>query len=59
MSNIHRRGFASLSVERRKEIASRGGKRAHEIGKAHRWTPAAASQAGLKGAAARKARKAT
>ncbi len=39
------RGFASMSPERRKEIASLGGKRAHEKGTAHRWDSEEASVA--------------
>ena len=43
---IKRRGFASMSVEQRKMIAGRGGKKAHALGKAHRWTPEEAGKAG-------------
>ncbi|MEN6621530.1 MAG: general stress protein [Smithella sp.] len=43
------RGFASMSPERRKEVAQLGGKKAHELGKAHKWTPEEASRAGKKG----------
>jgi general stress protein YciG len=43
------RGFASLTPERRKEIASRAGKRAHELGKAHKFTSDEARAAGQKG----------
>jgi general stress protein YciG len=45
----HRRGFASLSKERRREIARMGGKAAHEQGTAHEWTSAEARTAGRKG----------
>jgi len=38
MSNIHKRGFASLSPERRSEIASKGGKAAQAKGTGHRFT---------------------
>lgn len=48
-SRIHRRGFASMSAARRREIASRGGKRAHELGLAHEWTSEEAARAGRKG----------
>ena len=34
-----RRGFAALSPERRREIASQGGKAAQATGKGHRWSP--------------------
>jgi len=44
-----KRGFASLSPERRKEIASNGGKKAHALGFAHKFTSAEAKVAGRKG----------
>jgi len=44
-----RRGFASLSPERQKEIASKGGRAAHAKGTAHEWTPEEARSAGRKG----------
>ena len=34
-----RRGFASMSAEKQREIASKGGRAAHEKGTAHEWTP--------------------
>ena len=43
------RGFASLSQEKRREIASLGGKAAHAKGRAHKWTPEQAQEAGRKG----------
>jgi general stress protein YciG len=43
------RGFASLSPEKRKELASLGGKTAHAKGLAHRFSPAEARIAGRKG----------
>lgn len=43
------RGFARLSPEQRKAIASAGGKAAHAQGTAHRWTAEEASEAGRKG----------
>ncbi len=49
-----RRGFASLSPERRREIASMGGKAAHEQGTAHQFTSAEASEAGKKGGEAKR-----
>lgn len=42
------RGFAALSVEDRKKIASRGGKKAHTLGKAHTFTSEEARQASAK-----------
>src|SRR5918993_1007989 len=44
-----RRGFASMSPERQKEIASKGGRAAHAKGTAHEWTPEEARSAGRKG----------
>jgi general stress protein YciG len=43
------RGFALLSPERRKEITSKAGKRAHELGRAHEFTSEESSVAGKKG----------
>lgn len=48
-SGIKRRGFGSLSAERRKEIASQGGKAAHRLGRAHVFTREEAQAAGRKG----------
>jgi len=45
------RGFASMSPEKRREIAAKGGKAAHEMGLAHQWTFEEASAAGKKGGA--------
>ena len=44
-----RRGFASMSPEKQREIASKGGRAAHEKGTAHEWTPGEARSAGRKG----------
>ena len=43
------RGFASMDPERQREIASHGGRAAHERGTAHEFTPEEARQAGSKG----------
>src|SRR6476659_1339010 len=43
-----RRGFASMSAEKQREIASKGGRAAHEKGTAHEWTADEARQAGRK-----------
>lgn len=51
------KGFATLTPERRREIASMGGKKAHQLGKAHRWTPEEAREAGRKGGQVRGPRK--
>src|SRR6476646_9214851 len=42
-------GFASMSIQRRREIASRGGVAAHLKGTAHKWTQQEAREASLKG----------
>jgi general stress protein YciG len=44
-----RRGFASMSPEKQREIASKGGRAAHEKGTAHEWTADEARNAGRKG----------
>ena len=44
-----RRGFASMSAEKQREIASKGGRAAHEKGTAHEWTADEARNAGRKG----------
>jgi general stress protein YciG len=47
-----RRGFAIMEPGRQREIASKGGKAAHEKGTAHRWSGQEAKEAGRKGGAA-------
>jgi general stress protein YciG len=44
-----RRGFASMSPEKQREIASKGGRAAHQKGTAHEWTADEARNAGRKG----------
>jgi general stress protein YciG len=44
-----RRGFASMSPEKQREIASKGGRAAHMKGTAHEWTSEEARSAGRKG----------
>ena len=44
-----RRGFASMSPEKQREIASKGGRAAHTKGTAHEWTSEEARAAGRKG----------
>jgi general stress protein YciG len=44
-----RRGFASMSREKQREIASKGGRAAHVKGTAHEWTSEEARKAGRKG----------
>ncbi len=43
------RGFASMSQEKKRAIASMGGKAAHALGLAHTWTSEEAKAAGRKG----------
>jgi len=43
------RGFAAMNSERQREIASMGGKTAHQRGAAHRFTSEEARKAGRKG----------
>ena len=43
------RGFASMTAEQRRAIASAGGRAAHEKGTAHRWTSEEAKSAGSRG----------
>jgi hypothetical protein len=46
-----KRGLGSdkMSPEKRREIASKGGKAAHALGTAHKWTPEEAAKAGKAG----------
>jgi general stress protein YciG len=44
-----RRGFASMDPAKQREIASKGGKAAHQKGTAHEFTPEEAREAGRKG----------
>ena len=43
------RGFAAMSPERQKQIASEGGRAAHKQGVAHEWNSDEARRAGRKG----------
>ena len=54
-----KRGFAALSPERRREIASMGGRAAHEQGRGHEFTSDEAREAGRKGGRASAARRKT
>ncbi len=47
------RGFASMDPARQREIASEGGRAAHERGTAHEFTSEEAREAGRKGGQAR------
>jgi general stress protein YciG len=44
-----RRGFASMSPDKQREIASKGGRAAHAKGTAHEWSSDEAREAGRKG----------
>jgi general stress protein YciG len=44
-----RRGFASMSPEKQRDIASKGGRAAHQKGTAHEWSSDEAREAGRKG----------
>lgn len=46
------RGFAAMDAEKQRQIASKGGKVAHERGNAHEFTPEEAREAGRKGGVA-------
>jgi len=50
------RGFASMTPEKQRLIASKGGRAAHESGTAHEWTSNEAREAGRKGGAASRRR---
>jgi general stress protein YciG len=49
MANDERRGFASMDDEKQREIASKGGRAAHEKGAAHEFDSKEAREAGRKG----------
>lgn len=51
-----KQGLASVSPEKRREIASLGGKASAASGRAHRWTSETARAAGRKGGHAVKKR---
>lgn len=54
-----RRGFAAMSPERQRSIASQGGRAAHQQGAAHEWNSDEAKAAGKKGGSASRKRKMT
>ena len=51
------RGFASMDREKQREIASKGGRAAHEKGTAHEWNTEEARAAGRKGGLSSHARR--
>ena len=58
MAEKSKRGFGSMDINKRREIASKGGKAAHAKGSAHRFTPEEAREAGRKGGKAASSREA-
>lgn len=48
MKEKQKRGFALLSIEERRRIASMGGIAVHKSGNAHQWTSEEARKAGRK-----------
>lgn len=53
-NNSSKRGFASMDEDRRREIASEGGKAAHQSGNAHEFDSEEAREAGRKGGQSRR-----
>ena len=51
------RGFASMDPAKQREIASKGGRAAHQKGTAHEWSSEEAREAGRKGGMASHRRK--
>jgi hypothetical protein len=49
MANAGKRGFASMDDEKQRDIASQGGKAAHDSGHAHEFSSEEAQKAGQKG----------
>ncbi|MEK7109025.1 MAG: KGG domain-containing protein [Patescibacteria group bacterium] len=56
--NTSNRGFAVMDGDKQREIASKGGKAAHQKGTAHEFTSEEAAEAGRKGGRARRYRRA-
>lgn len=52
-SDSNGRGFASMDPDKQRQIASKGGKSAHEQGVAHEFSSEEAKRAGRKGGRAR------
>ena len=52
-----KRGFSSMDPQKQREIASKGGKAAHQKGTAHEFTSEEARIAGKKGGAASRERR--
>lgn len=49
MLPVAKRGFGSMDPDKQAEIARKGGKSAHALGRAHEFTPEEARKAGSKG----------
>ncbi|HZT42830.1 MAG TPA: KGG domain-containing protein [Chthonomonadaceae bacterium] len=49
MPGTSRRGFAAMDAQKQREIASKGGRAAHQAGRAHEFTSDEAREAGRKG----------
>lgn len=49
MKKQGKRGFAAMTIEKRKQIAAKGGYAAHKKGVAHTWTSEEARAAGRLG----------
>lgn len=47
-------GFASMSRDKQRQIASKGGRAAHQQGTAHEWSSEEAREAGRKGGLSKK-----
>lgn len=52
-TNTSRRGFASMDKDKQRQIASKGGRAAHERGTAHEFNSREAAEAGRLGGLAR------
>lgn len=52
-----KRGFSSMDPEKQRQIASKGGKAAHQKGTAHEFTREEAREAGRKGGASTRNRR--
>jgi uncharacterized protein len=55
--DVGKRGFSSMDPQKQREIASKGGKAAHQKGTAHEFTSEEARVAGRKGGAASRAKR--
>jgi uncharacterized protein len=49
MTEKRKRGFAAMTPEQQRKIASMGGRAAHERGTAHEWNAMEAAEAGRRG----------